>query len=287
MERLRTGGYTYTLEPGVFGTHTADEFWFDRKMGFCEHIASSFVVLMRGMGIPARIVTGYQGGTVNGVDGYWTVRQSDAHAWAEVWVANQGWVRVDPTSAVAPGRTGSIARLEAPRGVIATALSRVSPQFSINLRALWDAANNGWNQWVLNYTQSKQLNLLRDLGFESPSWEDLSYLLIGLVVAASLVGAAWTLWERHRQDPWLRLLHGAALRLRRAGLELSDNTPPRQMASLLHQRSKGQSTQLQPIGDWLLRMEAWRYAPHSDAHARRLGTLQREFRQLPWPQRIP
>ena len=287
MERLRTGGYTYTLEPGVFGTHTADEFWFDRKMGFCEHIASSFVVLMRGMGIPARIVTGYQGGTVNGVDGYWTVRQSDAHAWAEVWVANQGWVRVDPTSAVAPGRTGSIARLEAPRGVIATALSRVSPQFSINLRALWDAANNGWNQWVLNYTQSKQLNLLRDLGFESPSWEDLSYLLIGLVVAASLVGAAWTLWERHRQDPWLRLLHGAALRLRRAGLELSDNTPPRQMASLLRQHSAGQPAQLQPIGDWLLRMEAWRYAPHSDAHARRLGTLQREFRQLPWPQRIP
>ncbi len=281
MDRLRTGGYTYTLEPGVFGTHTADEFWFDRRLGFCEHIASSFVVLMRAMGIPARIVTGYQGGAFNGIDGYWTVRQSDAHAWTEVWVAGQGWLRVDPTSAVSPARTGSFVRLEAPRNIITTALSRVSPQFTVNLRALWDSANNSWNQWVLNYTQSRQLNLLRNLGFESPSWEDLSYLLIGLVVAASLTGAAWTLWERHRQDPWLRLLHGAALRLRRAGLTLSDHTPPRQMARQLQERNSG----LQPICDWLLRMEAWRYAPHS--HAQQLATLQREFRQLPWPQKLP
>ena len=115
MQKLRTGGYEYTLEPGVYGNNTADEFWFDRKTGFCEHIASSFVVLMRAMGVPARIVTGYQGGEFNEVDGYWVVRQSDAHAWAEVWQAgsNNGsssgsaegsWVRVDTTSAVAPQR---------------------------------------------------------------------------------------------------------------------------------------------------------------------------------------
>jgi transglutaminase-like putative cysteine protease len=285
MERLRTGGYSYTLEPGVFGPHTADEFWFDRKMGFCEHIASSFVLLMRAMGVPARVVTGYQGGSFNGVDGYWVVRQSDAHAWAEVWVANQGWVRVDPTSAVSPGRTGTFSRLEAPRGVIATALNTISPQFTLNLRALWDAANNRWNQWVLNYTQSRQLDLLRNLGFESPSWEDLSYLLIGLVVAASLTGAAWTLWERHRQDPWLRLLHAATLRLRQAGLDLPEHTPPRSMAGLLQQLAGTPADQRQAIGDWLLRLEAWRYAPHGDARAQRLATLQREFRQLPWPRR--
>jgi transglutaminase-like putative cysteine protease len=281
LDRLRTGGYTYTLEPGVFGTHTADEFWFDRKQGFCEHIASSFVLLMRAMGIPARIVTGYQGGNFNGIDGYWTVRQSDAHAWSEVWVAGEGWQRVDPTSAVSPGRTGSFVRLAAPGNAIATALARVNPQFTLGLRALWDATNNRWNQWVLNYTQSRQLNLLRDLGFQSPSWEDLGYLLIGLVVAASLTGAVWTLWERHRQDPWLRLLHRAALQLRRAGLPVPDHTPPRQMARLLQERN----TALQPICDWLLRMEAWRYAPHSQA--RQLATLQREFRQLPWPHRFP
>ena len=103
LERLRTGNYQYTLDPGVYGQHTADEFWFDRKEGFCEHIASAFVVLMRAMDIPARIVTGYQGGERNPVDGFWVVRQSDAHAWTEVWLAGRGWVRVDPTSAVAPG----------------------------------------------------------------------------------------------------------------------------------------------------------------------------------------
>lgn len=202
LQRLRTGGYSYTLEPGVFGTHSADEFWFDKKAGFCEHIASAFVLLMRALDVPARIVTGYQGGEVNNVDGYWTVRQSDAHAWAEVWYAGRGWVRVDPTSAVSPGRTGSFQRLQAPRNAVTQALAgALSPQVALNLRALWDAANNRWNQWVLNYSQSKQLDLLRNIGFTSPSWEDLSYVLIGIIVVVSLAGAAWTLWERHRQDP--------------------------------------------------------------------------------------
>ena len=281
MERLRTGGYSYTLEPGVFGIHTADEFWFDRKEGFCEHIASSFVLLMRALGIPARVITGYQGGSVNSVDGFWTVRQSDAHAWTEVWIADQGWVRVDPTSAVAPGRIGSVVRLEAPRNVLAQALARVNPAFGVQLRALWDAANNSWNQWVLNYSQSKQLNLLRNLGFESPSWEDLATVLIVLVVAASLLGAAWTLWEKHRQDPWLRLLQGAAQRLRKAGLEASGTTPPRQMAALLRQSLGADDARLAALCSWLLQMEAWRYAP--DSASVQLGTLQREFRRLPWP----
>ena len=123
LRMLRTGGYSYTLEPGVYGEHTADEFWFDRKEGFCEHIASSFVVLMRAMNIPARIVTGYQGGSVNSVDGFWTVRQSDAHAWTEVWLAGQrvGTVKVStsagavvaerPLVVKSPTHTGRVATL--------------------------------------------------------------------------------------------------------------------------------------------------------------------------------
>ncbi|MEO5796541.1 MAG: DUF3488 and transglutaminase-like domain-containing protein, partial [Rhodoferax sp.] len=104
LTRLRTGGYSYTLDPGLYGRDTADEFWFDRKEGFCEHIASSFVILMRALDVPARIVTGYQGGELNSMDGFWVVRQSDAHAWAEVWISGQGWTRVDPTGTVSPGR---------------------------------------------------------------------------------------------------------------------------------------------------------------------------------------
>ena len=277
LERLRTGGYSYTLEPGVYGQHTADEFWFDRKEGFCEHIASAFAVLLRAMDIPVRIVTGYQGGQVNGVDGYWTVRQSDAHAWTEVFFEGRGWVRVDPTAAVAPGRTGTFARLAAPRGVLGTAMDTVDPKLGESLRAAWEALNNGWNQWILNYTQSRQLNLLKDLGFASPSWEDLSYLLLGIIVVLALAGAAWSWWDRLQHDPWLRLLGRARKRLRAAGLELAPTAPPRQIANLVTTRFGPDARRL---ADWLLALEAQRYAR---ASAATLHALRREFQQLPWP----
>lgn len=286
LERLRTGGYSYTLEPGVYGEHTADEFWFDRKAGFCEHIASAFVVLMRALDVPARIVTGYQGGEMNAVDGYWTVRQSDAHAWTEVWHEGQGWVRVDPTGAVMPGRIGSLERLRAPQGAFATAIGNVSPNISAQLRAAWEAVNNRWNQWVLNYTQSRQLDLLRALGIEAPDWQDLGRLLAALVVLASLGGAGWTLWDRRQHDPWLRLLHKARERLRAAGLAVPPQAAPRQLAQLLVQLPAA-AAEPQPLAllrDWLLRLEAQRYAR---APALELATLQREYRRLPWPTPVP
>lgn len=221
LQHLRTGDYLYTLEPGLYGRDSADEFWFDRKLGFCEHIAAAFVIVMRASGIPARVVTGYQGGERNTLDNFWTVRQSDAHAWAEVWLAGRGWVRVDPTAAVAPGRTGSLQRLQTPRGALTSALlGSVSPAFALNMRAAWDAVNNRWNQWVLNYTQQRQLDLLKNLGFESPGWEDLLYILWSIVVVASLASAAWSAWERQRQDPWLRLLVRARKAFAHAKLQL-------------------------------------------------------------------
>jgi transglutaminase-like putative cysteine protease len=280
MRRLATGGYTYTLEPGVYGTQTADEFWFDRKQGFCEHIASSFVLLMRAMNIPARVVTGYQGGDMNSVDGYWTVRNSDAHAWTEVWMPQQGWVRVDPTSAVAPGRTGTYQPLEAPVNVLQQTLITVSPAFASRLRAAWDAVNNRWNQWVLNYSQARQLDLLRNIGFDSPSWEDLGYVLSALVVLAGTLGALWTQWEHHRQDPWLRLLHGARRKLQKAGITVPETTPPRAMAAVLPDANPDDAQRWTPVRQWLLELEAWRYGKHSPATLR---TLQRAFRQLHWP----
>lgn len=278
MDRLRTGGYEYTLNPGVYGQNTADEFWFDRKAGFCEHIASSFVILMRAMNVPARIVTGYQGGERNNVDGFWTLRQADAHAWAEVWMPGSGWTRVDPTSAVAPGRTGAFERLRAPQGAVAAALGAVNPTLAASLRAAWEAVNNSWNQWVLNYTQSKQLDLLKNIGFKSPSWEDLSYVLLGIIVVVALCGAVWTLWERSRHDPWLRLLWRAQQRLQKAGAVVPASAPPRQTAAVAR-ATFGDAAQ--GVADWLLRLEAHRYAPHSQAS---LAKLQQEYKQLAWPQ---
>jgi transglutaminase-like putative cysteine protease len=312
LQRLRTGGYSYTLEPGVYGQHTADEFWFDRKEGFCEHIASSFVILMRALDVPARVVTGYQGGELNGVDGFWVVRNSDAHAWAEVWMDGRGWVRVDPTSSVAPGRTGSFQRLAAQQGLIAGALSGAfssfSPTLLNSLRNTWEAVNNGWNQWVLNYSENKQLDLLKNIGFDSPSWEDLGYLLIGIIVFVSLCGAVWTLWEKSRHDPWLRLLERATARLQKAGFTLLPNSPPRKVAEQFSAQmaarrvDAAQDRSVEAIRQWFLRLEVWRYSSRSASHPAShsaghsvpnsaaasagkisLRELRRDLRQLPWP----
>lgn len=281
LARLRTGGYTYTLDPGVYGQHTADEFWFDRKEGFCEHIASSFVILMRAMDIPARIVTGYQGGELNAVDNFWVVRQRDAHAWAEVWLQGQGWVRVDPTGAVAPARLGSEQRLRAPEGAIAAALGTLDPTMAQRLRDVWEAVNNGWNQWVLNYTQGSQMDLLRQLGFSSPSWTDLAYVLIGVVVVVSLAGAGWTLWERQQHDPWLRTLARVRRRLDRLGVTSREHATPRELAACATAQL-GENLFTQQLRTWLMQLEALRYAPRSPDT---LHALHQTLRRLPWPPR--
>lgn len=281
LQRLRTGGYTYTLEPGIYGNDTADEFWFDRKQGFCEHIASAFVVLMRGLGVPARIVTGYQGGELNSVDKFWVLRQSDAHAWAEVWQEGVGWMRVDPTGAVSPGRVGQFQRLVPQPGLFTGAIGTLSPTLAQNVRAAWEAVNNGWNQWVLNYTQSRQLNLLKSIGFQAPSLEDLAYVLLYLLAGASLAGAGWALWERSQHDPWLRLLAQARARLAKAGLNVPATAPPRQLAAQAEARF---GPAAQAVRDWLLKLEAQRYA---EASPNSLAALRSEFRRLTWPAPSP
>ena len=240
------------------------------------------MILMRALNVPARVVTGYQGGEQNTVDGFWVVRQSDAHAWAEVWYEGRGWTRVDPTSAVAPGRTGASQRLTAPQGLIGQVLSTISPAFAPQFRAMWEAINNSWSQWVLNYTQGKQLNLLKNIGFKSPSWEDLSYVLIGIVVFVSAVGAAWTLWEQTQHDPWLRLLGKARKRLAKAGIQSSATSTPRQLAGLLPAQSDPAS---QALHNWLLQLEALRYAdaPRTGEAHPAFKQLQRQFKTLSWP----
>jgi protein-glutamine gamma-glutamyltransferase len=293
MQKLRTGGYEYTLEPGLYGDNTADEFWFDRKAGFCEHIASSFVVLMRAMGVPARIVTGYQGGELNDVDGYWVVRQSDAHAWAEVWQAGAqdgstvgSWVRVDPTSAVAPLRIDAMQRLAAPsgafRGAIANLWTSTLGNSGYNpllqLRAVWDAVNNTWNQKILNYTEATQLNILKNMGFSSPSWADLSYVLIAIIVAVSLLGIAWTTWDKRQHDPWLRLLASVKSRLIKTGLASSSNMSPRELADAAMNHF-GEAAK--PLSNWLIQLEELRYRGHSKNTD--VASLKSALKSIAWP----
>lgn len=286
LERLRTGGYRYTLEPGVYGRDSADEFWFDARAGFCEHIASAFVIALRAAGVPARIVTGFQGGELNGVDGYWTVRNADAHAWTEVWLAGHGWQRVDPTAAVTPSRIGRAERLRPPPGLVANALDRVNPRLLIRLRANWEALNNRWNQWVLSYTQERQFDLLRQLGFAQPAWEDLGKLLAGLLALAALGAAAWAQWAHVQRDPWLRLLERVRTRLGRLGLEVPPNATPGALARLVAGSAGRAHLPAELRGRlhaWLLALDRQRYGDNARMEAPTLATLRREFRDLPWP----
>ena len=230
-------GFTYTLTPGTYGDtneglFAIDEFWLDRKQGFCEHFATAFVVVMRALDVPARIVSGYQGADNDLQDGWHIVRNSYAHAWAEVWYEGQGWVRIDPTAAVAPERVVSSRALRPPPGVVAGALTAVvSPALMLQWRNALEQLNNQWNQWVLTYSRTQQFDLLRRLGVQSPSWEDLAYLLIGLISGASLIGAAWAWWDRHKRDPWQRLRSRIADRLAALGVEAEAHEAPRTLAA--------------------------------------------------------
>lgn len=291
LQRLGNGEYSYTLSPGVYGQDTADEFWFGRKAGFCEHIASAYVVVMRALGVPARLVTGYQGAQRNAIDGYWTVRQSDAHAWAEIWQAGQGWTRVDPTAAVSPWRLGADARLAAPGGPVAELLGRVGlgrmgPSALGAVRAAWEAVNNQWNQSVLNFGQGAQMALLKQLGMESPSADDLAYALAyalaGLLAIGGALGALWAVWPARRADPSQVLLRQLHRRLLALGLPLPSHLPPRQIARRLEQKF---GVAAAPVCDWLLQFERWRYGPRSgDAALRTQQVLQAQWAALVWPQ---
>lgn len=247
LRHIRDSNFVYTLTPGLYETRDSiDAFWLDRQQGFCEHFATAFVVVMRALDIPARIVTGYQGADQQVVDGWHVVRQSNAHAWTEVWLAGQGWVRVDPTAAVAPDRIRLGRTLLPSRGFVAGTLNSVNPALAASLREFWERMDMRWSQWVLNYSRTRQFDLLRELGVEAPRWEDLAYALIGLLSALSLAGAGWAMWDRWRQDPWQRQQRLVAERLARLGVAVAPHHPPRARAALVRQA-------LGPAGETLAR----------------------------------
>jgi transglutaminase-like putative cysteine protease len=260
LEHIRTSDFSYTLAPGTYGRDAVDEFWLDRRAGFCEHFAVSFAVVMRALGIPARVVTGYQGAE-RALDGYYIVRQSHAHAWVEAWAAGRGWVRIDPTAAVAPERVTRSAALQPAQGFVAGALHTVSPELLAQLRTSWEALNNRWNQWVLNYSRKQQFDLLQSLGIRSPDWQALGLLLLGLLVGGALAGAAWALWDRHRQDPWQRLQAQVRAALAPLGVVARPHDPPRRLAALVRERLGDRSDLLAYELDALDRARYGRKAP--------------------------
>jgi hypothetical protein len=191
----------YTLNPPLLGPDLVDEFLFDTKRGFCEHFAAAFVYALRSAGVPARVVAGYQGGEVNPVDGYLVVRQYDAHAWTEAWIAGRGWVRIDPTAISAPSRINSNLAAAVPAGEDLPFLARTDLTWIRELRYRLDAVTNGWNQWVLGYNPQKQ----RDLSCRPRPGRTRLAQHDGGARGALRRGAAgltaWVLRNRRRVDP--------------------------------------------------------------------------------------
>ncbi len=208
----------YTLNPPLLGKDVVDEFLFDTKRGFCEHFAASFVFALRAAGVPARVVAGYQGGEVNPVDGYLVVRQYDAHAWAEAWIAGRGWVRIDPTAISAPSRINSSFTAAVPAGEALPFLARSDLAWLRELRYRLDAVTNGWNQWVLGYNPQRQRDLLASLGLGEPDWRNMTAVLSILCGMVMLGLTGWILRNRLRVDPALGAWRRFTARLARCGI---------------------------------------------------------------------
>jgi transglutaminase-like putative cysteine protease len=228
--------FRYTLLPPKLGANPADAFLFETRAGFCEHYASSFVLLMRLAGIPARIVLGYLGAEYNPLSGDYLVRQSDAHAWAEVWLEEQGWVRVDPTAAIAAERIERALRFDtldrfAPARLRVEATSALG-QLIRGARVLADALDAGWTHWVVGFSSRDQLRLLDRLGL-GPLREYGLALLMGGAGALVMLSWAWALARRPRPgDPVQRCWERFGRRLARVGL------PPARNEGPLHYRDR-------------------------------------------------
>jgi len=187
--------FFYTLQPPRLGVHTVDDFLFNTRRGFCEHFSSAFTFLMRAGGVPARVVTGYQGGEINDVSNYLVVRQSDAHAWSEVWLEGHGWVRVDPTAVIAPQRVeqGLDSALAPSESVPGRSFRRARWLYA--LRQNWDAVNTFWQASIVNFDSEKQQDLMSKFGIDMADWRQLGVVLIIAFVSFFVAMIAWLTWR--------------------------------------------------------------------------------------------
>ncbi|MBV8273207.1 MAG: DUF3488 domain-containing transglutaminase family protein [Cupriavidus sp.] len=266
--------FAYTLSPPRLGRDQVDSFLFETHRGFCEHYASSFVFLMRAAGVPARVVAGYQGGEFNPVGRHYVVRQSDAHAWAEVWLAGRGWVRVDPTGAVAPSRVerGLDAALGADE--VPALASLRAPGWLRDLRWGIDGLSYTWQRWVLQYDRKQQGRLLEQAGLTGK----LPTVLVGGLAALSLL-ALLPLWLRRRHvDPVQALYERFCGLLAQHGCARDAAEGPRDFGA----RASAALPRAEPaVRAFTDHYVAWRYGPATTQRETEvIGRLRASLREL-------
>ncbi len=243
------GDFVYTLEPPLLGRDSVDEFLFGTKSGFCEHYASAFVFLMRAAGLPARVVTGYQGGEINPVDQYLIVRQSDAHAWAEVWLKGRGWVRFDPTAAASPVRVESGVAAAVPATDPLPLMARTTLAWLREARYNWDALANKWNQLVLGYNPERQREFLTYMGMHEPSWENMALILFWGIGGLLALLTAWLLRRIRSIDPAQRVWLAFCAKLGRKGSPRAAYEGPADFVERSARRFPARAEQIRAIGE--------------------------------------
>jgi protein-glutamine gamma-glutamyltransferase len=275
IQYLRAGRYSYTLEPPLLGENAVDDFLFRTREGFCEHFTSAFVFLMRAAGVPARVVMGYQGGEVNTIDRIVTVRQSDAHAWAEVYIARRGWVRVDPTALSNPSRIDSGLAQALPDAQPLPFLTRTDLEWLRSMRHRWDAVVHKWNVWVLGYNNERQRDLLSFVGIPDADWRALTatlFTILGLITAALL---AWSLRRLVRPDPVQSAWRAFCRKLAAQGLERAPHEGPRDYSTRAARALPGSRRAILRIGALYIRLRYGEAPPRT-----RVGELRRLVKDL-------
>lgn len=273
--------FVYTLEPPLLGEHSLDEFLWQSKRGFCEHYASAFAFMMRAVGVPARVVVGYQGGELNPLKNFLQVRQSDAHAWTEVWLPEQGWLRIDPTAAVSPERIESGLRSLAAENQ----RTFLDDPFSLDHYANWpalqmlrlrlEALEYDWHRWIMNYDGERQRGFLTNLLGSNSPWRVAAFLTISACIVLGSIAFHLLMSNRERRrDPAARLYANFLRRLRALGIVRQPWEGPRNFAMRVEQERPNLGRWARAISD---SYERYRYAGETEA----LQELRRLVKQSP------
>jgi len=266
LNHFRTQPFYYTRTPPVMLNQPVDQFLFEAQRGFCEHYASAFVVLMRAAGIPARIVTGYLGGEFNTIGNYFIVRQSDAHAWAEVWLAGQGWIRVDPTAIIPPDRieqTSLRDRLLRAHSGTGFDIGWLATSWK-NLKYSWDSVNHLWNQWIVGYNASQQLSFLALLGLDALSWNGLAVTLFGSIALLLIfIGYYMARQTTVKASPTRLLYERYCRKLVKIGLTRTPSESAQQFAHRVIQARQDLAPQVNQITQLYNHLRYAKTPPHS------------------------
>ena len=281
LNHFRTEHFHYTLTPPLMEDRPIERFLFETHYGFCSHYAAAFVYLMRVAHIPARVVTGYQGGELNKVGDFLEVRQADAHAWAEVWLDQRGWVRIDPTAAIAPERIDQPINVEQalPNGAISYLPANNAVQNNVNLVQqsvqLWKSVDYTWQRWIINYDNQHQASFLSNFGMANLKGM-MNGLSVGIIIVALLMGA-WVLRQPpDKVSPVLRSYQRYCKKLRKYHLLKASNEGVKEFGERVMITLPAQTDTVEQITHLFIKLHYGKDA--TDEDLKRLKRLVAEFR---------